>query len=112
MRHSREADQAAGLMAVRRALEGRAVPALCAVAVKADKPVIWTRFLFDVEPTDAEQDLVEAAGEAVAAGLPGRWLSQVLLRSVAPGDALTLEPGEEWAWSRTPTGAAEVLGGD
>lgn len=71
-----------------------------AVAIKVDKPVVWTRFLYDGEPTADEQALAQATGEAVGAGLPGRWLSQVLLRTVPSGSALGLEPGEEWAYVR------------
>ena len=100
MRRARDLDRAAGLQGVRDALSTRVTPALRAVAVKVDKPVVWTRFLYDGEPTDLERALADATGEAAGAHLSGRWLSQVLLRSAPPGTALVLEPGEEWAYTR------------
>lgn len=100
MRRARDLDRVAGLQGVRDALATRVTPALRAVAVKVDKPVVWTRFLYDGEPTDLERSFADAAGEEAGARLPGRWLSQVLLRSAPPGTALVLEPGEEWAYTR------------
>ena len=100
MRGSRDSDRRAGLLSVQRALQHRITPSLRAVAVKVDKPVIWTRFVYDGEPTSAERELADATGDEVAAGLAGRWLSQVLVRSAAPDDVLLLESGEEWVYAR------------
>lgn len=105
MRRSREAERADAVAAVRRALEHRVTPGLRAVAVQVARPVIWTRFVHDAAPTPVEQDLAEAAAAEVGAELSGRWLSQVLVRHLAPGNPLVLEPGEEWAYVRPETRA-------
>lgn len=108
MWHTQGTDRAAGLQAVRLALASRTTPALRAVAVKVDKPVIWTRFCYDGDPTPLDQELAEATGEEVGAAMSGRWLSEVLLRSVSPREALVLEPGEEWAYTRPVADASAV----
>lgn len=111
MRRSREAEGADGLAAVRRAIEHRVTPALRAVAVQVERPVVWTRFVYDGAPSAVEQDLAEAAGVQVGVELAGRWLSQVLLRQAAPDAPLVLERGEVWAYVR-PDARAQTRGQD
>jgi hypothetical protein len=88
------------LLSIQRALWEMVTPSLRGVAIQPKHPLIRARFIYDIEPTEVEREIVAEVETYVLADFD-ESIDVNFQADYVPADTpRKLQPGEEWVYLR------------